>query len=138
MTVTTSPSSFSMENGPIMHLDENPHQTVTRFKCVGFSMYACRFSVPQIWQFCLFTYPPRSKRASSEKMIWFAKIGMSCKSISGPLSKVYTEPYSFGGRIILIICQIKHELSLTIYEISTSWKKNVRWQSQYNQQYNPI
>ena len=32
-----------------------PHQTVTRFGCVGFSMYACGFSVPQMWQFCLFT-----------------------------------------------------------------------------------
>ena len=30
------------------------------------------------------------------------------------------------GRIKLIICRIKHELSVTIYEISTSWKKNKR------------
>ena len=38
-----------------------------------------------------------------------------------------TQPYSFGGRIKLIICQIRHELSVTIHEISTSWKKkNVR------------
>ena len=36
-------------------------------------------------------------------------------------------PYSFGGRIKLIICQIRHELSVTIQEISTSWKKNVKW-----------
>ena len=25
------------------------------FGCIGFSMYACWFSVPQMWQFCLFT-----------------------------------------------------------------------------------
>ena len=36
-------------------------QTVTRFVCVGFSMYACGFSMPQMRQFCLFTYPTRSK-----------------------------------------------------------------------------
>ena len=116
-----------------MPLDQNPHQTVTRFVCVGFSMYACGFSVPQMRQFCLFTYPPRSKWASSEKMIFFSKIGIFCKSIAGPLPSVvqaFTQPYSFGGSIKLIICQIRHELS--VHEISTSWKKNVRWRSQYN------
>ena len=37
--------------------------------------------------------------------------------------QVYTQPYSFGGRIKLIICQIRHKLSVTIYEISTICKK---------------
>ena len=37
--------------------------------------------------------------------------------------QTYTQPYSFGGRIKLIICQIRYELSVTIHEISTSWKK---------------
>ena len=37
--------------------------------------------------------------------------------------QAYTQPYSFGGRIRLIICQIRHELSVTIYEMNTSWKK---------------
>ena len=67
-------------------------------------------------------------------MIFFAKIGIFCKSIADPLSSViqeYTQPYSFGGRIKLIICQIRHELSVTIQEINTSWKKNVRWRSLY-------
>ena len=49
---------FSKKNGPIMALDQSPHQIVTRFGCVGFTMYACGFSVPQC---CSFTYPPRSK-----------------------------------------------------------------------------
>ena len=40
-----------------------------------------------------------------------------------------TKPYSFGGRIKLIIYQIRHELSVTIYEISSSWKKNVIWRT---------
>ena len=35
--------------------------------------------------------------------------------------QAYTQPYSFGGRIKVIICQIRHELSVTIHEISTSW-----------------
>ena len=35
----------------------------------------------------------------------------------------FTQSYSFGGRIKLIISQISHELSVTIHEIRTSWKK---------------
>ena len=37
--------------------------------------------------------------------------------------QAYTQPYSFGGRIKLIILQIKYELNVTIHEISTIWKK---------------
>ena len=71
--------------------DQNPHQTVTQFRCVGFSMYACEFSVSQTRQFPLLTYPPRSKWASSEKMVFFfAKIGIFCKSIAGPFSEAKT------------------------------------------------
>ena len=105
LTVTTSTCSFSKKNGPIMPLNQNPLQTVSRLGYVGFSVYACGFSVPQIRQFCCL---PRSK--------W------------GPLPSVvqaYTPPYSFGGRIKLIICQIRHELSVIIHEISTSWKKTL-------------
>ena len=116
LTVTTSFGKWpNYESGP------NSHQTVTRFWCVGCSMYAWGFSVPQMWQFCLFTYPPRSKWDSYEKSIFFfAKIGIFCKSIAGPLSKGL-----LGGRIKLIICQISYELSVTIHEISTSWKKTL-------------
>ena len=56
------------------------------------------------------------------------KIRIFCKSIANPLPSfvlAYTQPYSFGGRIKLIICQIRHELSVTIHEISTSWKKTL-------------
>ena len=129
MTVTASLSLLSKTNGPIMPLDQNPHQTVTHLGWVGFSMYACGFSVLQMQQLCLFTYPPRSKLASSENILFFvAKIGIFCKSISGPLPSVvqtYTQPYSFGGRMQLIISQIRDELSVTIHEISTSWKKTL-------------
>ena len=92
-----------------MPLDQNnPHKTVTRFACIGFSMYACGFSVPQLRQFCLFTYSPRSKWASFEKMIFFAKI------VKSNISQLC----SSGGRIKLIIRQIRHEVSVTIHEIS--------------------
>ena len=60
--------------------------------------------------------------AKIKKMIFFAKIGIFCKSIAGPLPSVveaYTQPYSFGGRIKLIICEIRHEVSVTIHEIRT-------------------
>ena len=46
---------------------------------------------------------------------------MFWKSFADPLPSVvqaYIQPYSFGGRIKLIICQIKHELSVAIHEIS--------------------
>ena len=62
---------------------------------------------------------------------FFVKIGIFCKSIAGPFPNVvqaYTQQYLFGERIKLIICQIRHELSVTIHEINTSWIKNVRWQ----------
>ena len=94
--------TFQKKNGPIMPLDQNPHQTVTRFECVGFSKNARGFSVSQMGQFLLFTYPPRSKWVSSQKMIIFAKVGIFCKSIAGPLPSVvqaYTQRYSFGGRL---------------------------------------
>ena len=129
MIVTASPYSFSKKIGAIMPLDQNVHQTVTRLGCVGFLMYACKFSMPQMWQFCLLTYPPRLKWASSEKMIFFLPKSASSVSRSQAyfpsVVQAYTQPYSFDGRIKLIICQIRRELSATIYEISTSWKKTV-------------
>ena len=129
MSVTASPCSFSKKNGPIKHLDQNPHQTVARFGCFGFSMYVCGFSVLQMRQFSLFTYPPRLKWASSEKMIFSKHIlqhyhdFQSNNAIFPSVVQAYTQPYSFGGRIKLIICQSWHELSVTIHEISTSCKK---------------
>ena len=40
-----------------MPLDQNSHQTVTYFGCVGFLMYACGFSVPQVGQKCQISAP---------------------------------------------------------------------------------
>ena len=61
-----------------MPLDQNPHQTVIRFGCVGFSMYACGFSVARIFA-CL--HIRQDQNELHEKMIFFAKIGIFCKSI---------------------------------------------------------
>ena len=68
------------------------------------------FWVRRLFNVCvnLDSYAPRSKRPSSEKDDIFAKIGIFCKSIA----------YSFGGRIKLIICQIRHELSVTIHALT--------------------
>ena len=66
-----------------------------------------------------------------ERRFLFGENGIFCKSIAGPLSESYTHPYSFGGRIKLINCQIRHELSVTIHEINNSWK-NVRWRTLYS------
>ena len=59
---------------------------------------------------------------------FFAKIGIFCKLIGVPLLSVvqaYTKPYWLGGRIKLIICQIRYELCVTIHEISTGAYKNM-------------
>ena len=114
-----------------MPLDQNPHQTVTRFGCVGFQCMHGRFSGPKMRQFYLFTYPPKSKWAPFEKNIFFAKIVKSNIAIFPSIVQASTQPYSFGGRIKLIVCQIRHDLSVGISEISSSWKKNVRWRIQY-------
>ena len=81
------------------------------------------FSAP-MRQFCMFTHPPRSKWASSEKMIFKPKSSVSQSvAIFPSVVQAHTQPYSFDRRIKLIICQIRHELSVAIHEISTSWKK---------------
>ena len=61
----------------------------------------------------------RKKCSNACLHFFFGKIDIFCKSIAGPLPSVvqaYTQPYSFGERIKQIICQIRHELSL-------SWKR---------------
>ena len=59
------------------------------------------------------------------RWFFFVKIGIFCKSIAARLPSVvpaFTQPYPFGGKMKLIICQIRHELS---------WKKNFRWRTLY-------
>ena len=112
--------SFSKKNGPIMSPDQNPHQTVTLFVCVGFPMYAC----PKCDNFaCLHTRQVQNELHL--KSWYFCQIVKSNVAIFPCVIQGYTHPYSFGGRIKLVICQIRHDLSVTIHEISTSWKKTL-------------
>ena len=50
-------------------------------------------------------------------------------AIFNSVVQAYTQPYSLSGRIKLIICQIRHELSVTIHEVLIEIK-NVRWRTQ--------
>ena len=70
-----------------MPLDQNLYQTVTRFACVGFSMYACDFL------YLKFDNNACLHARQDQNMIWkydffFAKIGIFCKSIAGKLAKL--------------------------------------------------
>ena len=60
--------------------------------------------------------------------LWEFKINQQRVAIFPSVVQKYTQPY---WRINLIICQIKHKLSITIHEISPSWKKRVRWRTPY-------
>ena len=122
LTVTASPCSFSKQNGRIMLLGQNPHQTMTRFGCVRFLMYACEFSVAQMRQFCLFTYQDQNK-LYLKRWFFLSKSASSVGRSQAHLAKRIHKHIRFGGRIKLIICQIRHELSVTIHEISSSWIK---------------
>lgn len=55
-----------LENCPVMPLDQNADQKVISFGCIGFSIYECGSSLPQMQQFCLFTY-----RADSDSFIYY-------------------------------------------------------------------
>ena len=66
---------------------------------------------------CLHTRQDQNELHLKKWFFFFAKIGIFCKSIAGPPSEAYTQPYSFGGRIKPIICQIRHELSVTIHDL---------------------
>ena len=107
------------------------------------SMRAC-FLCPKCDNFaCLHTRQDQNE-LHLKRWFFFDKIVTFCKSIAGPLPKVvqaYTQLYSFGGRIKLIICQIRHGPSVTIHEISISWKntldggpnsRQVGWSDSFN------
>ena len=86
------------------------------------------FFFAKIGIFCKSIWRNISQRCSR---VYTTIFGIFCKSISRNISQRCSSVYSFGGRIKLIICQIKHELSVIIHEISTSWKNNVRLRTQY-------
>ena len=59
-----------------------------------FLVYACEFCVPQMRQFCLFTCPPRSKWASSEKIICFLPKSASSVSRSVAIFPTVVQAYT--------------------------------------------
>ena len=101
-----------------MALDQNPYQTVTCFCCVGFSKYACGFSVPQMRQFCLFTYP-----SFICKDDFFAKIGIFCKSIAGPLSEAKTH-------WMVNWLQLLHQLNFVWRHSKVLMQRSTQWRLQ--------
>ena len=67
-----------------------------------------------------------SFRIYTQFSLTFCNITMIFKVMSEYFPALFKRihiPYSFGRRIKLIICQIRHELGVTIHDISTSWKK---------------
>ena len=101
---------------------------------LGASPFQCMragFFCPKCDNFACLHTRQNQNELQLKRWFFFAKIGSFCKSIARPLPSVaqaYTQqPYSFGGRIKLIICQIRHGICITIHEVSTIWKKNVRW-----------
>ena len=91
-----------------------------------FNVYVRVFCAPNA-TILLVYIPAKIKMSFIWRNDFFSKFGIFCKSIAVPLPSVvqaYTQTYSFGERIKLIICQIRHKLSVTIHEISSSWKKS--------------
>ena len=68
LAVTVARSLLSMKRGKIMPPLYKPHQTVILNGCIDFCKNTCGFSESQISRFSLLTCPPRSKRASFEKI----------------------------------------------------------------------
>ena len=70
-----------------MPLDQNPHQTMTRFGCVGFQCMCAGFLCPKCDNFaCLLTRHYQTK-LHLKRWFFFAKIGIFCKSIASLLSQ---------------------------------------------------
>ena len=122
-----SPCSFSKKNFPIMPLDQNPHQPLV-FGASDFQSMRAGFLYPKCDNFaCLYTHQDQNELQL--KRWFFYHDRQSNVAIFPSVVQVYTQPYSFGGRIKLIICQIRPDISVTIHEISTSWKKK-RWMAE--------
>ena len=131
MNVTASHNSFSKKNGPIMPLDCTKQWIV--LGASAFQSMRAGFLCPKYDNFaCLHTRQDQNELYLKKYFFFY----FYCKSIADPFSEAYTQPYSFGGRIKLIICQIRHELSVTIHKISNIWKKKTLDGGPYIIQYN--
>ena len=77
--------------------------------------------------FCACLHTHQDQNELHLKRWFFAKIGIFCESICRNISQRCSSIYTtiFVRRKDKTICQIRHELSVTIHEISTSWKKTL-------------
>ena len=93
-----------------MPLDQNPHQTVTRFGRVGFSMYTCGFSVPQMHFDCLHTRQDQNKLHLKRCFFFFCqnRAHLAKRKRIGFVRRKDKTNY------------LSNERSVTIHEISTS------------------
>ena len=84
-------------------------------KCDNFAcLHTRQYKMGFIWKDDFLFFLPKSTSSVSRSQAHLAKH-----------IEAYIQPYSFVGRIKQIICQIRHELSVTIHEIRTSWKKTL-------------
>ena len=108
--VTAFPASFSKKYGPVTPPAQNPHHTVARCACNGFSWITRGFSAPQIQQFCVFTHQSSLKCASSLKMIFFEKLPTTFWFSNNQLnSRRYTWSVSLSSCVswILLACRCR-------------------------------
>ena len=105
-----------------MTLDQNLHQTVTRFECICCSMYACGFSVPEMRLFCLFTYPPRSKWISSEKMFFFFQNRINVVGASRQdQNELHLKRFFFLGKLASSVAKRKRIVWSIGFNSWTNW-----------------
>ena len=91
------------KNGPIMPLDQNRHQTVIRFGCVSFSMYACGFFVPQMRQICLFSYL-QDQSEFHLKRYWYGSNLCENEIFIGHLAEISTD--ILNNKFQLLFCSL--------------------------------
>ena len=115
-----------------MPLDQNPQKTVGRL----FNVCVRIFCAPNAT--ILLVYLPAEIKMS---FIWkdgfflpksASSVSRSLAHLAKQSSSVYTTIFVRWKNKTNYLCQISYELSVTIHEISTSWrKKNVKWRILY-------
>ena len=118
--VTAILCSFPKKNYPIMLLDQNSHQTVKRFGCVGFSTYECEFSGLQMLQFCFIWkddfFLPKSASSVRRSQSRLAKR----KRIGWSIDFNYWTKWTLYGVIPRPLCKIRlNEVS----EMFNCWER---------------
>ena len=73
---------------------------------------------PWFWSFWAMAHL-RVKKTFTRKLLTWSKRVIMIASSTPSVVQAYTQPYSFDGRIKLIICQISHELSVALVKRKT-------------------